>query len=412
MMPPRLVRPMRPSALLVLAALLVAGCAAPTPAPAPGREAPPPAALSFRAPVEVAPKPNPQVESFLATSPDGETLLACLHGDFRAPPPTYASRDGGSSWTRVEVGGLVASGDCDVAMGHDGAWHVLATLLAGAGVATSRDEGRSWTSSHLAAPPTNGAVDRPWLAAAGERLVLAYMPLFLQPGVLAFTRSEEGGATWSPPRHLTRPEPGRTHVSHGQFLVVDQGETLRIPLLQYDPTRRGVAHFSFALSEDAGASWTLVPVAGPVEAVLATPVSVAQAADGTLFWTYLAPNGTEAVDLLAMVSRDGGASWSGPRAVLGGWPACGEGCFVSPIGIPWMDGGPGATAALAFVEEGRLVVARLDADAPGLLVAKADVAEASPVEFLEVDHDGTGRAHVAYTHDGKLWHAREEPAWS
>lgn len=406
-------------AFLVLA-LLAAGCASPAPGPAATLDAPDaPAAWRFGEPILVAQEPNGQAESFIAVSPDGRTLLTCLHGEFKEPSPMFASTDGGATWTRLHAPGLLVGGDCEVALAPDGAWAFLSSTVAGASVAVTGDQGKSWSVSHLAALPTNGAADRPWLEGAGDALVLAYMPLFLEPGAIAVTRSTDGGASWSLPAHASRPSPGRMNVVHGHLLASPDGATLHVPLLKYQwPTGGGT--FALATSTDGGRSWSESVALEPDDVLLTTPTATALAGDGTLYWAYVARNGTVA-DVRVIASRDGGASWSAPAVLLTGWtlPAASP-ALGSPVGIPWMDGRPDGGATLAFsadasvldpAAEGRwLVAARLHADAPGLLEAVTLVAQADSYEFAQVEHDAAGRAHVTFTHDGRLLYAAEAPA--
>jgi hypothetical protein len=211
----------------------------------------------FDAPVTVArsegvvvqaapPAPLPALEAdallrmpdkpWLAVGADGTALLTwaqilSYHPDeptaVRSDIVASASRDGGRSWDAPR---LVAKGGTlqgpSPAIGSDGAWHVAYEDLVArqAHVATSRDQGATWSGS-TAAPNAwmpslalgrEAGHDRLFLAAAAPHGAGAVDAV---PQAPTLCWSDDGGATWSPPLALDAPEaPGRVL----QSVAVDQ----------------------------------------------------------------------------------------------------------------------------------------------------------------------------------------------
>lgn len=161
---------------------------------------------------------------WLATGPDGTALLAWADirsatpatlTDWRSDVMVVASRDSGRSWGEPSLAapGTALEGPSPV-IAADGAWHVAYVDLDArrAHVATSRDEGASWSDQDVMA-----SAWMPSLAAAGPRLWLVASPPVGEGKVdaakqqTAVAWSDDGGATWSEPLVLDEPEaPGRT----------------------------------------------------------------------------------------------------------------------------------------------------------------------------------------------------------
>lgn len=391
--------------------LAAAGCTEPLPAPAPTLPAPvEEAPFAFGSALKVATKPNGQVEAFIDVSPDGQTILTCLHGEFAAASPMFVSRDAGSTFSQIPaMPDWGTGGDCEVAMGDDGWWHFLISTVATETVVSTGDNGTTWTANHVTALPTNGMGDRPWLEAVGNDLILTYMPLSGvtpgQPGSIGVVRSTDHGRTWSTPQTLGGLE-ADTLIVEGHPLV-GPGDLVRIPLMRYErdfDNNGSPCRLFFAVSADHGATWTEEPVAEPTcrPGFASFPTSVAVAGDGTLYWAYFVP-ASGRTDLVAIVGN--GTGWSEPVTLMEG---------LSSYDIPWMDGRPDGTATLAFVANttasprgGQLTMLRLDARLPGLVDATATAGHNTGVEFLAVEHDMHGRAHVVATNGNALEFVRE-----
>ncbi|MEA3202642.1 MAG: repeat-like domain, partial [Thermoplasmata archaeon] len=361
---------------------------------------------------------NDQAESFIAVSPDGRTVLTCLHGKFAEASPMFASTDGGATFRRLAATPQHGvGGDCEVALGADGTWYFLASTVATETVSATRDGGASWTHAYLTSKPSNGAGDRPWLEAAGDTLILTTMPLSGvppgEPGGVGIVRSTDHGATWSEPQDVGGTE-SDTLIVEGHPLVGPDGDIrvalLRSTRLATNPlgSPDGPCRLFFAVSRDTGATWSEEPVAQVdcLGVFGSSPTATAVAGDGTLYWAYGVANGTRA-DLVAVTSRDGGKTWSAPQVVWGGLGTSSAG---------WMDGRPDGGADLVMVGDaatgaalGQLRLLRLDARHPGLVVAQADLGQDELVEFLAVDHDAAGHAFIAYTDRDILYSIREMP---
>ena len=380
------------AALLIVA---IAGCAAPGAEP----DTPEPAVadlLAFDEPIVAGAYPNSQAEAFIEASPDGQTLLTCAHGEFRESSPMYASTDGGTTWRQLAApADSPFGGDCEVALNGD-TWVFLASTVASATTLVTQDQGATWSVNPVAAVPTNGLADRPWISFDGDRLLLSYMPLWFQPGLIGTMFSDDLGQTWSVPSYASQVAPGQTSAVQGQFLVDPSDGSVRIPLVKTMGTeinQVGSITLALSTSADHGATWTERTVKGPFQAYFAGSTAVAQGGDGTLYWTYYADVAGK-VATFVMVSADRGASWGEPVSVnLGSLPAS----------IAWGDGRPDGSMDLVWAgndtqADGKpqVTVLRLDHRVPGLVVDRFDFAplEATAPEFVTLEHDAAGNAYV------------------
>ena len=375
--------------VVLLLSLVLAGCTTPVASEAPGPEAPgaPELVWSLGDPSVVAPVPNNQVEAALTVSPDGQTVLTCFHGLFTETSPGYASTDGGESWTRMafppEAG---VGGDCETALLEDGSWAFLASTVAGATVMVSQDNGTTWIVSQAAAIPINGLADRPWLAGVGNELWLTYMPLYVQPGTIGFTKSTDHGQTWSTPILIGTPGPDSVSVRHGHMVVGDG--TVYIPMVRYSIMGTGLRVVQLASSRD-GVSWE-------IDEVIRTNEILGD-------WPSLAL--TEAGELVMAVTLAGRSIGYMVRHADGAWDELGVLHDAGDAGAswPWIDGGNGHNAT--FIVEGRaadgerqLWIGRIDALTGA--IKEWPVWPGPGVEFASVDHDREGRAYAAWVAGG------------
>ncbi len=376
-----------PIAVAVLLAF-VAGCSTPAPDPLPPEPVPAETAdaLAFGEPRHVATIPNTQHETFLAVSPDGRTLLACAHGEFVAPAHMYASTDGGATFAELDAGpGLLPAGDCEVALGPEGAWSFAGNTVVGVTVATTLDQGRSWTVNHLTGPPLNGLADRPWLAYADQTLLLSYQPGTPAVGSVRVARSTDFGATWTSPVEVAASTTGSPFIDAADFVVSADNQTVRIPVTrQLSPG--GSATLSFAVSRDAGATWAEESVAEAQPPAEGFP-GVAITSDGTLTWVYDAGG-----RLVALTSSDDGATWSEPREIATG----------TAWSRPWASARPDGSVDIVWLSDGSqfnvsevgLGLTRI-APGPSGPVSHRMVASVGFIEFASVAHDASGRAHIS-----------------
>lgn len=340
--------------------------------------------------------PGGDAETSVLVAPGG-VVLACTHGGFGQPSPSWRSLDGGDTWARMDPQpNPLVSGDCDFAVLDDGTWAIVYDTIASATVAVSTDQGATWSLNYAAALPVAG-VDRPWLASDGNTMYLAYANVMAaEPAINMLAVSHDGGRTWTEHHvaHTFRPEESdRPNTIIGHPLVREG--TIRIPLASADLQLGGPTTLSFAVSRDDGESWVEEPVAGPYATSFHLPAA-GQDANGTLFVTLVEERaGALAFDVL--VSRDDGQTWDAVEVAT-------NVTFPSVSG-PWLDVRPDGVATVAWLQEDdgarTIWAARLDGD--GILLAPRALTEpvedASLFEFIMLDHDEAGRAYIVYPMD-------------
>jgi hypothetical protein len=341
--------------------------------------------------------PGGDAETSVLVGPDG-LVLACSHGGFGQPSPSWASEDGGDTWRRLDPQpNPVVSGDCDWAVLEDGTWAIVYDTIASSTVATTRDRGATWSFNYASAVPFGG-VDRPWITAEGNTLYMAYANVMAtEPAINTLAVSHDGGRTWTE-HHVAHTvsleESDRPQTVIGHPLVADG--TIRIPLASADLSNGGPTWLSFAVSRDEGNTWTEEMVAGPYETFFHLPVA-SQAPDGTLFITK--PEGDAngiAIDVL--VSHDDGETWTAVRVA--------ENVTFPSVTGPWVDARPDGSATVAWLQESEgartIWAARIGADGTIAHPARAliePVEDDAVFEFIMLDHDESGRAFIVYPLD-------------
>jgi hypothetical protein len=301
------------------------------------------------------------------------------------------SHDEGAHWLEtIPQPNPTPDGDCDVDVSPGGAWVILYDWAAGASIAITRDQGKTWTLRHGVAPPVTGVVDRPWIAFVGERLLLSYKGIGQGPGIVVVRVSDDDGATWSSPAVVSLLSDPRLANHIGFDFLVGADDAVRIPLVKYDNDPTVDETFAFLVSRDRGVSWNERPALGPLDADVL--VGAAVAGNGTtLYWAWH----DDAGKLLEAHSVDDGGTWSPPTLVA-------EGEFVY---TPAIDGRPDGTATVAWVQSGpfQAAAARLDArlDQPVVATVVLEGPSTTPqsAEFSALRHDAQGRANVVYAWD-------------
>jgi hypothetical protein len=337
--------------------------------------------------------PGGDAESSLAVSADGQTILACSHGGFTQPSPLWASTDGGETYRRIAVEpNQPFDGDCDVAITDDGTWHIVYDTVASATFASSSDEGATWFVHPFAAEPLGG-VDRPWILATGNDVVLVWADVMAAlPFVAFFTKTSDHGRTWTPHTPIATFTPSDVFCFIAHPLALDAGAVFQVPIvcngLQDDTGTRPV---SVMESTDDGLTWTRIPTG----VRSGGSITGSYAGDGSLWLTVSQPDGEGSMHGIVL-STDRGRSFSDPLWL--------DGNVTPGFGWFWVDGRPDGSATAAWMdshENGtwQAAVARLSAvDGAPVLDAFDHIGplgqEAPLYEFFMVRHDAAGRAFV------------------
>lgn len=405
----------------MLALLALAGCLGPS---APGGEPAPsePAGtqgLMFVGPTLVGAGGNPNLgEASLASGPDS-VLLTCSLGT----PIVYASLDGGRTWNATDPFDGSWNGDCDVAVAGDGTWVVvfsrpseyydLPTAPTVSDVATSRDQGKTWTTQTATRLPTQCPhtydsivtciLHRPWLYTEGDRVDLTYFGM--APTVVLFQRSTDAASTWNDPT-VVAADPG--FGATGRMIESADGQRVLVPLLHAEPgptedpdvSVEDLIRFAVVESTDGGTTWTEHLVADAVVDDIPLRYGMPSLAEhnGTLYFAAGVKNGTLA-DAVIFTSTDGGDSWSPPQVLAGGLDFGGDGRAHTKV---LLDDGPRGLIAAWYhrdPDSGWVVdVAGLEPGAPPRVKWQASSpalgGEDVSLEFFGMTHDENGTVHL------------------
>lgn len=269
--------------------------------------------------------------------------------------------------------------------------YVASLYAAGVTVATSKDNGSTWSLNVISAPIT---ADRQWLVADGASTVwLAYQD-FARGGVPVVTRSDDAGSTFGAPVNAYDPdyEPvGALYRSRFGSLTIDpatgnlywpfagpadlfeavQGSVPQNPM----NVIRHVLYMN--ISKDGGTTWDTVQVHAepPTTRVDAVFPWMSVDAAGTL---YVVWSDTKAVSLV--YSKNQGSTWSAPRQVS-----------QQPVGstvLPAIIAGRADTVDIAFI--GTTSTDVEDAQARWhVYFVQSTNATAEDATFVQVDASGT-----------------------
>ncbi|HUR69105.1 MAG TPA: sialidase family protein [Candidatus Thermoplasmatota archaeon] len=295
-------------------------------------------------------------ETTLALSPtDPDLLVACTPSGVpntdKGQSYFHASRDGGASWSFLDVETAMTDprtlafegGDCDVAFGPEGTIYVADTWLGSLSVGHSSDAGASWTGTALAASAP--VVDRPWLSPGpGGRLDVTWQDVqSTMPSAIWHSRSRDAGLTFSAPRSVAVAGMNGGFTWTGNLVVSADGRDLYSVYTRRMLPQTGTLDDSgpetvwVSASHDEGASWQQHLVATmPSPASFLYP-SIALDAGGMLHVVFSSKTASDRPIWYAR-STDKGDSWSTPVKVLAGVTAY----------SPWVVGGAAGEAAIAW----------------------------------------------------------------
>jgi hypothetical protein len=306
-----------------------------------------------------------EVEPSLAVDPSDPThLLAAWQQDRNRTGAARAietawSEDGGSTWTRVVPPGLtqcsggpyLLASDPVVVLGPEGHAYLSAIGVRGqaeeAGgrtdvvVSASSDGGRHWSPLVIVARPANARVslDKESIVAdpAHPGVADAVWVQYTAPAPgrgantnrTYFSRTEDGGATWSRPALIYDGTDGPSETQFHQLVVLSDGTLLDAFVEAPTLSDRAPfpAHIGVLRSSDDGRTWSARTVAADITfAVPRDPTSTDHirgtgqavlAAAGpedsvVLCWAEPDPSGGS---VLAARSTDGGRTW-GPTSTV------------------------------------------------------------------------------------------------
>lgn len=283
--------------------------------------------------------PGGDAESSLAVSADGRTILACSHGGFTQASPLWASTDGGATFRRVTVSpNQPFDGDCDVTIAGDGSWNIVYDTVASATFASSRDQGATWWVHPFAAEPVGG-VDRPWILADGNDVILTWADVMAElPFAAFFTKTSDGGRTWTPHALMGTFTPSEVNCFMAHPIAAP-GHVLQVPVACKDGDDvLGGGPASILESTDGGTTWAKVPTGVRTGG----SITASYAGDGGLWMTVDHADGNGST-LGVAHSTDGGRTFTDPL-----WLDAG----VTPgFGWFWVDGRPDGSATAAWMDD-------------------------------------------------------------
>lgn len=283
---------------LLLAALLVAGCAAPSGGDA---DPSPPAggASRFLAPIELAGQGGP--EPVVVFSPEGDRVYVAAQDPLGGNPTVWISKDGGATWS-AKSPTAEGGGEVDLAAGPGGMLYLTQLGARGNVVSVSRDRGETWATA-----PLGGAsqyFDREWLAVDAQGRAFVVAREFGQTASAGVARSDDRGLTF-PPRGkawTALDEPGE---ANGPLVAV--GSAVHLVYVC-----RGAEAVCLATSRDGGLTWDQSVVAERGTNVANVYPALAATSRGLMVAWSDASDG--ALNVYVSTSSDG-ETWSRPQVV-------------------------------------------------------------------------------------------------
>lgn len=312
--------------------------------------------------------------------------VCCIGGS----PPVWVSRDAGATWGRLETPGAREAVGIEGDLAVDAAGNVYFTdILLGAMWITSWDAEGNWR--HTTPVPFEPLVDRPWVRAGAEDVVYF---LYNTGSTTNFHASTDGGRTFSPIPLARFPAPlgSLAQGPEPEHLWATAGGKL------YEST-------------DGGATWSAgedVPLPeGRDDDVSYGFVNPAVDASGRVIVAYDLGNTDDGFDVIAAI-REVNGSWSvhevsPPNGTnVHAWPEAGPdgGFVVAWYGVDTEATDPDSVSPdapwhvyLAASHDGGRTWQTTRADPEALMTGPF---ARRLLDFLQVDLDDAGAAHVVY----------------
>jgi hypothetical protein len=265
----------------------------------------PGATWKANAPAGDSPDPGESSEETLVTRPDGAVVAVWTKGSTCCH---NVSPDGGKTWGKnacLKAQGSGQTGDPTAGVDDKGNFYIGCEdySVHEIRMSSSLDGGKSWSDwkSVQAAP------DKPWLAAAGDGVV--FLTWLGTPG--GFKRSLDHGETWEAVKSLG-------NFSHGTSIAPGLGGLLHIHYnmgnkLRYVRSRDWGATLEPGrdLADMGTACYDCHPRQHPIVGAACDPTGQVVAA----IWSATMPGGDGNDDVWAVISRDGGDTWTKPILV-------------------------------------------------------------------------------------------------
>ncbi len=301
--------------------------------------------------------PESNNEPSIAVNPTDPDNIVAAGNDYGTPLGDawvgyYTSTDGGKNWTRNLIPGYYdplhpkpgeplwgykGAGDPVVAFGPDGTCYISGIAFkrnpmtpgrfSGIFVARSTDKGKTF-EVHMVISSMTAATfhDKEWLAVNpnnGHVYVTWTAFNLYAASSLVFSKSTDGGVTWSTPVVISDLREMELQVQ-GSAIVVDRNNTIHVVWIDFATNT-----VRYASSNDEGETWTQprsIASVKPLPSSLPngdyrTPTLMAMAVDnsnstyaGSLYATWN-DYSTGDADILLIYSRDHGKTWSEPILV-------------------------------------------------------------------------------------------------
>lgn len=362
-------------------------------------------------------------ETSLAINPQREkVMLACAPSGV---PNTennqsyfHVSRNGGRTWEAVRVENddeddprtyTFEGGDCDVAFDEGGTAYVADTWLGNLSVGHSRNDGRTWQGTPVAA--TGMVVDRPWLVGGPEGTIhVSYQDLqCCMPSAIWYTRSTDYGMTFQPTSMVAAASESGAFTWQGNLVVSPDGNDLYLAYTRRAGAalgsldNQGPEKLYVAASHDGGATWTSNLVVSTPNPMSYLYPSLAMDGKGKLHVVYSSKTDKDR-PIWYGTSEDEAKTWTKPVPLTRGTAGYSPWIAVDDQGaaaVVWYGSPDPATSETTegdwYFYWARIPAGKLDAGSirTGTTTKDPLFTGVSPIpEFENVRLDSAGRIHI------------------